>query len=539
MNHEMPMMNMMTGIMNDGMNDMDTNGSTGYGGDCNSQFGLEDSGCARNSIKCDDNTPSKYAYHNSAKTYSHAANLLLKTIHFNLEDIKQLAILDSGAISNFLLSDAPMDDERQTLNPIIAKLPDGRQVTSTREGRIRWRQLPEKVRWAHKIPGLAPHSLISVTKLCDAGCTVNFMKIGCQITYRGKVILCGSKCKKSGLWMILPADDTTNEGKMSTIKNLTGDKTERVIPTQSVENIGVNSTPSVENVRFIPTYRKLQQANAVQQENSTSRYLRLLRNVNETMRATIATTGGANTIEEIKEIAASLQVAPVFIGNMQQLRDSMSKPELALFYHQCLGSLAITTLLKAIKNNQLESFPGLTYELISRHLPQTTADVKGRMTRICKGVQSTRNQMQEIREARDKVEDMNPTEEVCAVRDVYCYAILADLNTGIMYSDQTGTFPVGSYSNMQLIFVAYIFDINAIIGLPLKTRTSESIIGAFQKVVKMTEKSNCKPVVSVMNNECSKAVQKYVTGKLILNYARLKIELTGRESHWHLESSFH
>ena len=114
------------------------------------------------------------------------------------------------------------------------------------------------------------------------------------------------------------------------------------------------------------------------------------------MRAAMATTEGANTVKDIKEIVVSLQVAPEFISNMQQLRDSMSKPELALFYHQCLGSPAITTFPKAIKKNQLESFPELTYKLISRHLPQTTADVKGRMTRIRKGVQSTQNQMQEI-----------------------------------------------------------------------------------------------------------------------------------------------
>ena len=44
---------------------------------------------------------------------------------------------------------------------------------------------------------LATHSLISVIKLCDARCTVNFTKIGCQITYRGRVILCDRKCNKS------------------------------------------------------------------------------------------------------------------------------------------------------------------------------------------------------------------------------------------------------------------------------------------------------------------------------------------------------
>ena len=78
----MPMMNMMTGIMNDGMNDMDTNGNMGYGGDCHSRFGLEDNGCATNNIKCDDNTPGKYSYHKSTGTYSHAAHSLLKTVDF-------------------------------------------------------------------------------------------------------------------------------------------------------------------------------------------------------------------------------------------------------------------------------------------------------------------------------------------------------------------------------------------------------------------------------------------------------------------------
>ena len=56
MNCKMPMMNMMTGIMNDRMNDMGINGNMGYGGDCKSQFGLEDNGCATNDIKCDNNT---------------------------------------------------------------------------------------------------------------------------------------------------------------------------------------------------------------------------------------------------------------------------------------------------------------------------------------------------------------------------------------------------------------------------------------------------------------------------------------------------
>ena len=46
-----------------------------------------------------------------------------------------------------------------------------------------------------------------------------------------------------------------------------------------------------------------------------------------------------------------------------------SQAELALFYNQVLSSPPKSTLLKAIKNKQLASFLGLTYELINKHLP--------------------------------------------------------------------------------------------------------------------------------------------------------------------------
>ena len=82
-----------------------------------------------------------------------------------------------------------MNDERLTLIPITAKLLDGQQVTSAREERIRLRQLPDKLRWAHKMLGLALHLLISVTKLCDAGCTANFTKIGRETICKGQTIL--------------------------------------------------------------------------------------------------------------------------------------------------------------------------------------------------------------------------------------------------------------------------------------------------------------------------------------------------------------
>ena len=86
-----------------------------------------------------------------------------------------------------------------------------------------------------------------------------------------------------------------------------------------------------------------------------------------------------------------------------------SQTELALFYHQVLSSPPKSTLLRAIKNKQLKSFAGLTYDLIKKHLPESCpATEKGHMVQRRAGAQSPRNNRQEIIDACKEVDDMNP-----------------------------------------------------------------------------------------------------------------------------------
>jgi len=75
-------------------------------------------------------------------------------------------------------------------------------VQSTHTCTLDLPDLPAGARAAHIIPGLASHSLISVVTMCNAGCTVTFTKINCTIVYRGRTIVCGHKCTKTGLWMV-------------------------------------------------------------------------------------------------------------------------------------------------------------------------------------------------------------------------------------------------------------------------------------------------------------------------------------------------
>ena len=48
------------------------------------------------------------------RQYAFAAEKLLRTINFDIEDIREWAILDSGATSHFLVVDAPVEEVKRT-----------------------------------------------------------------------------------------------------------------------------------------------------------------------------------------------------------------------------------------------------------------------------------------------------------------------------------------------------------------------------------------------------------------------------------------
>ena len=60
---------------------------------------------------------------------------------------------------------------------------------------------------------------------------------------------------------------------------------------------------------------------------------------------------------------------------------------------------------------------------------------------------------------------------------MFCFAALADMHTGTMYTDGTGAFPVRSFHNMQYVFVAYIYDLN------VPSKNDGAMIAAFTDIL--------------------------------------------------------
>jgi hypothetical protein len=93
---------------------------------------------------------------------------------------------------------------------------------------------------------------------------------------------------------------------------------------------------------------------------------------------------------------------------------------------------------------------------------------------------------------------------------MFCFAALADMHAGTMYTDSTGAFPVRSFRNMQYVFVAYIYDLNAILVRAMPAKNDGAMIAAFTDILATLNARGYPPALNVMDNECSKAVEAHI-----------------------------
>jgi len=229
------------------------------------------------------------------------------------------------------------------VSPTTVTLPDGTRVSSTHECKLALPQLPAAARFGHILPSPASHSLLLVVKLCNAGYDVSFKDITCDVRYRGRLVLSGSKCHKTGLWFV----PLTNEAP--TLMGLPDDKSPQDSTSQQATHVGHNITPYLQPP---PGFETAIPTPLQPWQNARTPYA--------------------------KDICAQMCDQ---VEYMSHAHHTSTKAKLAEYHHQSLFSPPEVTLIQAIKNEQLKSFPGLIAELISKHLPQSTATYKGHMHR--------------------------------------------------------------------------------------------------------------------------------------------------------------
>ena len=128
-------------------------------------------------------------------------------------------------------------------------------------------------------------------------------------------------------------------------------------------------------------------------------------------------------------------------NQINNMHDTESQAEKIQFLHQCFLSAPKTTLLKAIKNDQLLGFPGLTKQAVKKYLTPAAAAYKGNLHRTRTNLRSIRSKPVETPKEED-LNDIFPRQEAHAACEMFCYDALVDVNENIIYTDLTGKFPV-------------------------------------------------------------------------------------------------
>jgi hypothetical protein len=93
---------------------------------------------------------------------------------------------------------------------------------------------------------------------------------------------------------------------------------------------------------------------------------------------------------------------------------------------------------------------------------------------------------------------------------MFCFAALANLNTGTIYTNLPGAFPTCSFKSMQYIFMAYIYDLNAILVRAMPSKNNAAMITAFTEILATLAACGYKPTLNVTDNECSKTMEVYI-----------------------------
>jgi len=178
------------------------------------------------------------------------------------------------------------------------------------------------------------------------------------------------------------------------------------------------------------------------------------------------------------------------------------------FIHQCLFLPTVNTLCKALDNDQLISFPPITSAQVHKYLPASTATAKGHLRWVRQHTRSTTK----TRQNKTTIikHDFCPPIDAAAEFELFVGATIADQNDGTIYTDQTGNFPTTSYHGKQCQFVASEYRSNTILVRALRDQSEQSLMEAFRDIYEYLTERGFKPKLNVMDNQCSKAIEKYI-----------------------------
>ena len=168
-----------------------------------------------------------------------------------------------------------------------------------------------------------------------------------------------------------------------------------------------------------------------------------------------------------------------------------SKPELAQYLYAAILSPTTESLLKAIKQGFLKTWPGLTEKLIKKHLEKSRNTTMGNLHMKRQGLQFTKEK------PPDTDLEYNIKKNV-----VYCITVEPiTTKEGKIFSYLCGNFPTTSRKGNKYIYVMYVHDCNSILTTATKNRSDKDIIRYFTLLTEELKIRGIHPGFHFMYNE--------------------------------------
>jgi hypothetical protein len=142
------------------------------------------------------------------------------------------------------------------------------------------------------------------------------------------------------------------------------------------------------------------------------------------------------------------------------------------FLHASCGYPVPSTWIRAIDSGHFATWPGLTANLVRKHLPQSMATAQGHMHQQRQNIRTTQPPPQIA------VPTLQPITDSPNVVTNLVFLAITDVHHK-MATNLTGQFPVTSGLGHRYILVCYVYDCKAILTCPMKNKSETEHLRAF------------------------------------------------------------
>jgi hypothetical protein len=188
------------------------------------------------------------------------------------------------------------------------------------------------------------------------------------------------------------------------------------------------------------------------------------------------------------------------IAQCNHAHDKNNQKDLINYLHAACFIPVKTTWIKAIKNGNFLSWPGLNEHSAEKYLSKSTSTVKGHLNQQRENARTTKIKDSQLLESDANLDH--------GIKTQYVYA--ATIDAGQIYTDQTGRLPVVSSKGNKYIMVLYDYDSSAILANPIKDRTAPELLKAFHFMEQELVARGLTPKLMKLDNEASTLLKDYL-----------------------------